>query len=109
MLRCIIGAGVLAAMALLAGQAWAGDALAGKKKAAICAVCHGLDGLAKNPDAPNLAGDNMNYIIKQLHAFQSGARQHEQMTIIAKRLSDTDVADLAAWYSGLKVKVEMPQ
>ena len=109
MMRYIVWAGVLAGAALAAGQVRAADALAGKKKTALCAVCHGLDGIAKNPDAPNLAGDNANYIIKQLHAFQSGARQHEQMSIIAKGLSEEDVGNLAAWYSGLKVTVEMPQ
>jgi len=108
-LRCIVWVGVLAATALAVGHARAADALAGKKKTALCAVCHGADGIAKNPDAPNLAGDNANYIMKQLHAFQTGARQHEQMTIIAKGLSEEDVADLAAWYSSLKVTVEMPQ
>jgi cytochrome c553 len=108
-LRCTIWAGVLAAAALIAGEVHAADPQAGKKKTALCAVCHGVDGIAKNPDAPNLAGDNANYIIKQLRAFQSGARQHEQMTIIAKGLSDEDVANLAAWYSALKVTVEMPQ
>jgi cytochrome c553 len=110
MLRCVAWAGVLAAAAFAVGQARAADALAGKKKAAaVCAVCHGVDGIAKNPDAPNLAGDNANYILKQLHAFQSGARQQEMMTIIAKDLSEEDIANLAAWYSGLKVTVEMPQ
>ncbi len=110
MFRFTTLAGALAAVVLVvAGRAEAADALAGKKKAALCAVCHGLDGIAKNPDAPNLAGDNANYIIKQLHAFQSGARQQEQMSVVAKGLSDDDVANVAAWYSGLKVKVEMPQ
>jgi len=109
MLRHIVWAGVLVAAALAAGDAGAADALAGKKKAAVCAVCHGLNGIATNPDAPNLAGDNVNYIIKQLHAFQSGARQQEQMTIVAKDLTEDDIANLAAWYSGLKVTVEMPQ
>jgi cytochrome c553 len=72
-------------------------------------VCHGLNGLSKNPDAPNLAGDSANYLVKQLKAFQSGARQDEQMSIMAKSLSDEDVANLAAWYSSLEVTVEMPQ
>ena len=81
---------------------------AGKKKAVMCAVCHGLNGLSKNPEAPNLAGDNANYIIKQLKAFQSGARKNEQMSIIVQSLSEDDVANLAAWYSAIKVTVEMP-
>ena len=108
-MRGVTWAVILAGLALAAPHAHAADALAGKKKASVCAVCHGLDGIAKNPDAPNLAGDNANYIMKQLHAFQSGARQHEQMTIIAKGLSEDDIANLAAWYSSLKVTVEMPQ
>jgi cytochrome c553 len=81
---------------------------AGRKKAGTCAVCHGLNGLSKNPDAPNLAGDSANYLVKQLKAFQSGVRQDEQMSIMAKALSDEDVANLAAWYSSLEVTVEMP-
>lgn len=108
-MRRVVWAGLLAAIAFVTSPALAADANAGKTKAAMCAVCHGLNGIAKNPDAPNLAGDNANYIVKQLHAFQKGMRKHEQMTIIAQSLSDEDVANVAAWYSSLKVTVEMPQ
>jgi cytochrome c553 len=100
---------MLAAAALAPSVVGAADLAQGKKKAAMCAVCHGLDGLSKNPEAPNLAGDNANYLVKQLKAFQSGARQNEQMSIVAASLSDEDVTDLAAWYSSLKVTVELPQ
>jgi cytochrome c553 len=110
MLRRAFVSGCLAiAAAILAGHAAAGDAAAGKQKAAMCAVCHGLNGLAKNPEAPNLAGDNVNYLIKQLKAFKSGERKNDQMSIIAESLSDDDIANLATWYSSLKVTVEMPQ
>ena len=110
MLRCAFVSGCLAiAAAILAGPAAAGDAGAGKQKAAMCAVCHGLNGLAKNPEAPNLAGDNVNYLIKQLKAFKSGERKNDQMSIIAESLSDDDIANLASWYSSLKVTVEVPQ
>ena len=46
---------------------------------------------------------------KQLGAYRSGARKDPQMSIMAKGLSDDDIADLAAWYSSLKVTVEMPK
>ena len=69
----------------------------------------GSTGSTRLPDAPNLAGDGAEYIISQLKAFQTGARQHEQMSIIAKGLSDEDIADLAAWYASIKVTAEMPQ
>src|SRR5262245_19236692 len=99
MLRCVAWPGAMAIVALAVSPAFSADASAGRKKASMCAVCHGLNGLAKNPEAPNLAGDNANYIMKQLHAFQSGARHHEQMSIVAKSLSEEDVANVAAWHS----------
>lgn len=109
MIRFCVAAASAAVLATFITPALAADAAAGKTKAAKCAVCHGLNGLAKNPDAPNLAGDNANYLRKQLDAFRKGERKDPQMTIIAKGLSDEDVADLAAWYSSLKVTVEMPK
>jgi cytochrome c553 len=96
--------------ALMTSHAIAADAAAGKKTAgATCAVCHGVDGLSKNPEAPNLAGDNASYLIKQLHAFKSGERKNDQMAIIVQGLSEDDIANVAAWYAGLKVTVTMPQ
>lgn len=101
---------LLAALAvvLAAAPAIAADIKAGRQKAMQCSVCHGRDGLAVNPDAPNLAGESAIYIEKQLKAFRSGARQNEQMTIMAKDLSDADIADLAAWYQAMTVKVTLP-
>ena len=94
---------------LVPTAASAADAAAGRQKAQMCAVCHGQDGLAKQPDAPHLAGESAIYLSRQLDAFRTGERKHEQMSIIAEGLSDEDIADLAAWYSSLKVTVEMPQ
>jgi len=97
---------------LLAAQsvaALAADASAGRKKAQQCAVCHGIDGVAKRPDAPNIGGESSMYLTKQLEAFRSGERHHEEMSIIASGLSDEDIADLAAWYSSLQFEVHMPQ
>ena len=87
----------------------AADSFAGKKRANQCIVCHGQNGVAVNPEAPNLAGESAVYIEKQLRAFRSGARQHEVMSIIAKSLSDEDIGNLAAWYSAMKVSVELPK
>ena len=95
-------------MATSTAPSSASDGSAGKTKAQQCAVCHGIDGLAKRPDAPHLAGESEIYLAKQLEAFRGGARQHEIMTIIAKDLGDQDIADLAAWYARIKVTVELP-
>jgi cytochrome c553 len=100
----------LACVALAALNApAAGDAAAGKEKAAMCAVCHGLDGVSKNPDAPNLSGQLQRYLIKSITAFKTGERKNEQMTIIAEGLEESDIADLAAYYSSIKITVEKPQ
>lgn len=93
---------------LFAASAAAQDA--GRQKATrMCSVCHGINGIGLNPDVPNLAGESSIYLEKQLKAFRSGERKHEQMSIIAERLQDNDIRDLVAWYSSLKVTVELPQ
>lgn len=92
-----------AAWALLAccAQAAAGDAAAGKARSAQCASCHGGNGIAVLPEAPNLAGQVEIYLVKSLKDYRSGARKHEQMTLMAKPLSDKDIDNLAAYYSSL--------
>lgn len=105
-----LAAAIAVSCAIPAGPARAADAAAGKQKVKqVCAVCHGLDGIAKLPEAPNLAGESAIYITKQLKAFRSGERKHEQMSIIAEGLSDDDIANVAAWFSSLKVTVTLPE
>ena len=103
------GVVALALACALAGEAAAADVSAGREKAAQCATCHGLDGIATAPDAPNIAGDSRYYLKEQLEAFRSGRRQHQQMSIIAQGLSDEDIADLSAWYSAIEVTATMPE
>lgn len=79
----------------------AADADAGKEKAAVCSACHGPTGVSASPMFPNLAGQNDAYIIKQLTDFKSGARTNAMMSPMAANLSDADMADLAAHFSGL--------
>lgn len=112
MSRPILAAAVAAAVAGLSLQpsvVAAADAVAGKQKAATCRACHGLNGVAVAIDAPNLAGDSEIYLDRQLKAFRSGERKHEQMSVIAQGLDDADIADLAAWYSSIKITAKMPQ
>ncbi len=110
MRTCLISAGAAALVLGLAATtgAHAGDAMLGRKKAAACALCHGIDGIAKTPMTPNLAGENEIYLQAQLKAFRSGKRTHEIMSVVAKQLSDDDIANLAAWYSSIKITVTMP-
>ena len=68
-------------------------------------VCHGLDGIAKIQEAPNLAGQNEGYLTKQLEAFKAGVRQNEMMSIVIQALGDDDIANLAAYYSAIEITV----
>jgi cytochrome c553 len=99
---------VVMTLSALAVAARADPALGKSKVQAICSVCHGVNGIGTNPDVPNLAGESVNYLEKQLKAYRSGERQHEQMSIIAKDLSDDDIRNVAEWYQALKVTVEEP-
>jgi cytochrome c553 len=90
----------LASVALPARAA--GDAAAGQARAVTCAACHGVDGNSLNPEWPSLAGQHESYVVKQLQAFKSGARQNVLMSGQAMALSDQDMADIAAWFAGQK-------
>ncbi len=92
----------------LACPAAAGDAAAGRRKAMQCQTCHGLDGLSKIPEAPNLAGQPEQYLVKSLNDFRQGVRKNEQMSIVIQALSDADVADLAAFYASIEIAVKPP-
>jgi cytochrome c553 len=81
-----------------------GNAEAGQAKSTPCIACHGADGNSPNPQWPNLAGQHAQYIVKQLQAFKSGARKDPLMSPMAAGLSDTDIADLAAYFSTQKQK-----
>jgi cytochrome c553 len=105
----ILVAGLFSATGLIGNQAFAGDLAAGKAKAEeACQVCHGIDGIALVPMAANLTGQQKDYMIVQLDAFRAGKRQHEQMSIIAKMLTDEDIENVAEWYSSIKITIEMP-
>jgi len=100
--------GACLAVCFTAG-AEAGDAKAGRAKVeSVCAVCHGLDGVAKIPEAPNLAGQSENYLIEQITAFKSGERKNEMMSVVVQDLSDADIENLAAYYSGIEISVKTP-
>ena len=89
-------------------SAQASDIASGRQKAQACAVCHGPQGLSVTPDAPNLAGQPALYTAAQLRAYRSGARKHELMAVMAKPLTDDDIANLAAWFASIRVEAQLP-
>ena len=78
-----------------------GDPERGKAKAALCAACHGVAGVSINPLWPSLAGQQEQYLVKQIKAFRDREREEITMQPFVENLSDQDVADLAAFYAGL--------
>jgi cytochrome c553 len=101
-------AGALALIGAIAwpyGDARAGDVAAGRAKAMMCQACHGMDGLAKTPDAPNIAGQVEPYLVAQLQAFKAGARKSEAMSVVVQGLSDADIDNLAAYYAAIEINV----
>ncbi len=98
--------GMVLGMSLFAGQTLAaGDATAGQAKAAVCAACHGADGIAVIPGYPNLKGQNEQYIVSSIKAYKNKERNGGLAAVMqaqAAMLNDADIANLAAYYSSLK-------
>lgn len=99
----------LAAAVALGDAAAAGDPVAGRALAKRCAPCHGIDGIAKQPHVPHIAGESVIYLTKQLKAFRSGERQNEQMSLMAQPLTDEEIADLVAWYTSIEITAKLPE
>lgn len=86
-----------------------GDPVLGREKAEAerCMECHGEDGNgAGHSNGPEgkfakLAGQAPAYILKQIQDFRSGARQHDQMAIMARSVADEDIVDIAAYFGSL--------
>jgi cytochrome c553 len=87
---------------VFSGASLAGNAEAGKSKSSICGGCHGANGISSSPTIPNLAGQKNDYLVKNIKDFRAGKRHDPMMETLVKSLSDADIDDLAAFYSGLK-------
>ncbi len=94
--------GVLLTLLWATGAALGADAVAGRAKAEVCAACHGADGNSTNPLVPSLAAQPPLYVYYQLLQFREQRRVDEQMTPFAAKLTDTNMKDIAAYYSAQK-------
>lgn len=75
---------------------------AGKAAAAVCAGCHGAKGISAAGTFPNLAGQKAEYLAAQLKALRDKTRPSPLMGPMAAKLTDDDIANLAAYFSSLK-------
>lgn len=90
-----------AILGLSFSSANAADIEKGKAISAQCAACHGAEGISHSPIWPNLAGQKAAYLEKQLKDFRADVRKDPMMTMMAKPLSDEDIANLAAYFASL--------
>lgn len=76
------------------------DIAAGKAIAeSVCGACHGVNGVSSVPAQPNLGGQNVKYLYKQLTDFKSGLRKNPIMTAQVAKLTDQDLANVAGYYA----------
>jgi cytochrome c553 len=77
---------------------------AGRKTsdAVLCPMCHGGGFVGQN-EVPRVAGQNPEYVRKQLHDFKTKRRTNDagNMTSIAHTLSDSDIESLSHYLANL--------
>ncbi|HDY7972127.1 TPA: cytochrome c [Vibrio vulnificus] len=101
-----VAIGLALGLGLMSGSVLAaGDVAAGQAKAAVCAACHGANGMATIPGYPNLKGQNEQYLVSAIKAYKNKERNGGLAVVMqaqAAMLNEADIANLAAYYASLK-------
>ena len=95
-----VAAGTTATPATLTG-----DAGRGRQLAYTCQGCHGVTGYKNaypNYHVPRIGGQSPQYLTNALTEYKEGKRKHPTMQAQAQTFSAQDIADIAAFVSGLK-------
>jgi len=95
---------LLLALMLPAGVQAAGDAAAGEQKAHTCLGCHGVKHYVNTYPTyhvPKIAGQHEAYLISALQSYRSKQRAHATMQANAGLMTDQDIEDIAAYFSGI--------
>ena len=66
-----------------------------------CAPCHGDEGVAKDVEVPNLAGQRETYLYNQLVAFHNNKRKHKEMRLLSRDMSEAEMRAIAQYYAAL--------
>jgi cytochrome c553 len=85
----------------LTAASLAADLEAAKKKAELCAGCHGENGISQMEGVPSLAGQPDQFIQWQLVFFRAGSRKNEQMQPVVEQLDNNDIRNLGAYFASL--------
>jgi cytochrome c553 len=73
-----------------------------------CKGCHGLDGKSAAAAIPHLAGQRERYLLAALKAYKEGKRIHAALKDMAAHMSEADMRNVAAYYSGLPPVASVP-
>lgn len=79
--------------------AHAADIHAGKVKSTQCAICHGEDGEGNGAPKSKISGMDIDRFIKLVNDYKNGVCKNVMMERFTKKLSDEDIANLAAYYA----------
>ena len=93
---------VLALTALLAGTAAHAQADEARARTIIggsCFLCHGAEGESGSEAFPRLAGQNAEYVARQLADFKSGRRKSAAMASMVANLTPEDMAALGQFFA----------
>ncbi len=110
-MRTVIAASFLliAGTSISFAQQSQGDAEAGKVRAYTCAGCHGIpdyNNVYPTYRVPRVAGQNQLYLVNALNAYRDGTREHPTMYIQAASMTDEDITNVSAYFSGLGADVD---
>lgn len=78
----------------------------GAQLAAMCAACHRLDGLDKG--IPSIIGLDAKKLAGMMAEFKSDKRKSQIMSVVARSLSDEEIADLAHYLATRQKGSERP-
>ncbi len=71
---------------------------AGEERTLLCQYCHGADGNSLKPEVPNLAAQNIGYLLQQIEHFSSGTREDYVMNQLAENFNAEDKVNVTLFY-----------
>ncbi len=92
-----------------ANTLWANENSTTEPQSTTCANCHGAKGNNQDLQGPNLAGQNHQYLTKQINAFSNGARIHPLLGSDDFKLDTDEINNLAIYYASLKPENSLNQ
>ena len=105
LLGAVAAAALVSALAAPKGGAQPNPA-AGKSEAALCAACHGAEGMSVATNVPNLAGQHYEYLMEQLIAYKEGTRKNGVMNELIRPMTLEQLRNIAAYFSTVPLTVE---